>query len=209
MQVVCLIADIVESRDIVDRAAFQLRLEGGLQSLNGSVGAGLLSPYTITLGDEFQAVYVDFSTVLVDILTILRASYPQRIRFSLGRGELSTAVNRERALGMDGPAFHAARRQLEELKRRGETVIAVNCGAGTVDGLVRDGLLVLSRELGRWNLTALGAAEGLLRGRSIRDMAAAAGVKERMVYKSISQNGLRDYASFIVSLSRVLDGGER
>lgn len=209
MQVVCLIADIVDSRSIVDRAAFQQRLEDGLQALNATVGAGLLSPFTITLGDEFQAVYGDFSTVLVDILTILRSVYPQRIRFSLGKGALSTSVNRDRALGMDGPAFHAARRQLEELKRRGDTVIAVNRGAGPVDGLVRDGLLVLSRELGRWNRTALSAAEGLLRGRSIQAMAAEAGVKERMVYKSISQNGLRDYASFIGSLSRVLDGGER
>lgn len=206
MRVVCLIADIVESREIADRSEFQLRLEGLLESLNGSIGAGLLSPYTITLGDEFQAVYRDFSTVLVDIVAILRGTYPQRIRFSLGQGALSTEINRERALGMDGPAFHAARAQLEALKRRGETAVAVNCGEGPVDGLVRAGLSVLSRELGRWNRTALGAAEGLLRGQSIKEIAAGAGVKERMVYKSISQNGLRDYASLIKSLALVLDG---
>jgi hypothetical protein len=55
--VVAVIADIVESREIPDRAHFQRRLKQVLDEPNSRAVDSLLSPFTLRVGDEFQAVY--------------------------------------------------------------------------------------------------------------------------------------------------------
>ncbi|HPB66995.1 MAG TPA: SatD family protein [Spirochaetales bacterium] len=66
MKALCVIADLVDSRGIADRGRFQRGLKASLEALSSRRGARLLSPYTITLGDEFQALYRDSGTLLAD-----------------------------------------------------------------------------------------------------------------------------------------------
>lgn len=115
--VLALIADLAGSRQVPRRAALQRKLERTLADVSAG-HPGLASPYTLTLGDEFQAVYRDPGRVFVDILQILASIHPVKARFSLGVGELATAINPHQALGMDGPAFHRARATLGALKRQ-------------------------------------------------------------------------------------------
>ncbi|MFW5843405.1 MAG: SatD family protein [Spirochaetota bacterium] len=102
------IADIVDSRGIPDRPEFQRRLDALLGRMSNRSGKHLLSPFTITLGDNFQAVYGGFEAVLGDAVEIIAAVYPLRLRMALGHGPLSTDLNPTAALGMDGPCFAAA-----------------------------------------------------------------------------------------------------
>lgn len=55
MQYFCVIADLVDSRLLSDRREFQQLLKEKLKDVSAE-SSGLVSPYTITLGDEFQAV---------------------------------------------------------------------------------------------------------------------------------------------------------
>ena len=87
------IADIIASRDIADRAAVQRDLNEALGSLNRQTD-GLLSPYTITLGDEFQAVLSTAGRVFTDMLAIRAAVYPVRLRFAVSIGPMATPINR-------------------------------------------------------------------------------------------------------------------
>ncbi|MEX0623964.1 MAG: SatD family protein, partial [Saccharospirillum sp.] len=73
------IADIVASREIADRTAVQRDLKMELDRLNRQTD-DLLSPYTITLGDEFQAVLGTAGRVFTDMLAIRAAVYPVRLR---------------------------------------------------------------------------------------------------------------------------------
>lgn len=67
------------------RAALQRQLDGALQQLNQR-NAYLASPYTLTPGDEFQAVLNRADHLFHDICTLLAALHPQRIRFSMAAG---------------------------------------------------------------------------------------------------------------------------
>lgn len=114
--VFCVIGDLVASRKIVDRRALQIRLGRGLKQLSHD-RRDVISPYTITLGDEFQAVYRDPRRIFRDLFAIQHLIHPHRVRFAIGVGSLSTTLNRESAIGMDGPAFLSARDTLTELKQ--------------------------------------------------------------------------------------------
>ena len=55
MNYISLIGDIVNSRGIKSRDTFQKKLDSELKKINKE-NPNLLSPYTLTLGDEFQAM---------------------------------------------------------------------------------------------------------------------------------------------------------
>ena len=118
---ICVIGDVVGSRSLEseqERGELQIKLETCLAQLNQNQES-LVSPYTITLGDEFQVVLNDASQLFADFWLIQHAIFPIKIRFSIGTGGLSTQINTKQALGMDGPAFHAARFGINELRKKG------------------------------------------------------------------------------------------
>jgi hypothetical protein len=205
MNVVCLIADLVRSRDIEDRRNFQNELKRQLDELNATSSKHLLSPYTITLGDEFQAVYKDFMPVFTDISQIIWVVYPTRIRFSLSLDILSTDINPNESLGMDGPAFYSARAQLNELKSYEKTIIAVSTKENKNARLINKGLVMFSNEYETWNRTAVGCFISLMRDKNIKDMENIVNVKERMVYKAIANNHIKDYVDFLKLIPEFLD----
>lgn len=116
-QYLCVIGDLIESKKIRDRVAFQSKLKKAIRRINKR--GHPVSPWTLTLGDEFQAVFACEEGIWDDILSMMAAVWPTRIRFSLATGSLSTSVNHRQALAMDGPAFHVARANIETLKRKG------------------------------------------------------------------------------------------
>lgn len=104
--------------------------------------AALLSPYTITLGDEIQAVYARPWSVILDVITLQGEMLPHKMRFSIGVGAITTRINKVAAIGMDGPAFHMARAGIDELKSDGDTLLAVKA-EGNVDVDLEDSAVKL------------------------------------------------------------------
>ena len=120
MQYIALIGDIVDSKGQARRGDLQRTLAAELKRISERSKSKLASPYTITLGDEFQAVYKSADNVFLDIFSILAELAPgAEARFGIGVGELTTAINPKQALGMDGPAFHRARDAISILKKSG------------------------------------------------------------------------------------------
>jgi hypothetical protein len=148
-----LIADIEASRKIEgkEREDLQQRLEKILDALNEQAD-GLVSPYTITLGDEFQAVFDKADKVFVQILKIMAALHPVVVRFSLGVGEIATPINNEQAIGMDGPAFHEAREGIDILKESGNLInIRIEGEDNLTLKIVNGSLQLLSKQIRSWN----------------------------------------------------------
>ena len=116
MKIIVLIGDIIASKKIKDRFAVQKKLTNAFKKINSS-NKNIISPFTITLGDEFQAVYNSAESLFKDIWWINEAIYPVKIRYSIAVGEITTELNKAQAIGMDGPAFYYARKGLEDLKR--------------------------------------------------------------------------------------------
>lgn len=203
--VLAVIGDVVASRKIAARAEFDARLRAALERLNDG-RAGLLSPYTVTIGDEIQAVFARAGGVFHDALEVLAAIHPQGMRFAFGLGALSTPLNRERAIGMDGPAFHLARAGIERLKRSGERFTVAGEGLNA-PGLARAGLALASAHMRRWNATRLGALCGLGRGEAVKDTAARLGVSEQAIYKTIEAGDLEAVARLFGEVEALLDEG--
>ena len=118
-----MIGDLINSKKLPaeDRAAIQERLKALLNGVNENFSSFLVSPFLMTLGDEFQGVLTAAKPALeiIDFLGQNLLEFPIQIRYGIGIGELSTNINREQALGDDGPAYHYARQGIEHLKKDG------------------------------------------------------------------------------------------
>jgi hypothetical protein len=106
---------------------------------------------------------------------------------------------------MDGPAFYSARAQLNELKSYEKTIIAVSTKENKNARLINKGLVMFSNEYETWNRTAVGCFISLMRDKTIKDMENIVNVKERMVYKAIANNHIKDYVDFLKLIPEFLD----
>ncbi len=155
--------------------------------------SGLVSPYTITLGDEFQAVYRTTENIFSDLFRIIWEIWPQKIRISIGCGRIDTDINTKAALGMDGPAFHIARSTMMLLKKNTYTTLAVSGMHPSDNKLAEKILAVFSKDFKTWKRTSVGVFCRLMNKGTIPIISDELGVSDRMVYKVIASNKMREY----------------
>jgi hypothetical protein len=202
------VGDLVASRKIVERSAVQERLRACLKQLNSKKREGLVSPYTITLGDEFQAVFSAPDRIFRDALTVLIALYPVSVRFSCALGEISTAINTKQAIGMDGPAFHEARATIDRLKKR-KSLFAIASPDGSGVTLINQSLALVSHTIGKWPRSRLEILRGFSENRNVKQMARDLRVTDKAVYKSIDAGAIRTIVplleEIIAGLSLILE----
>lgn len=194
-----MIADVIGSRKLENREAVQSGLEALLERLN-ACREQMLSPYTITLGDEFQAVFEGADRVLPDVLAVMSALYPVKLRFALGLGSVSTPINTSRAIGMDGPAFYRARELLTGVKKQDLTIAVA--GLPEDDGLLDAAMGLFNHHLQKWRPNRLEVLRGLLRGRTVAEIAERLNITEQSVYKNIREGGLDPTIQLIHTLTR-------
>jgi len=202
MKYLVVIGDVVASRHLPVRAQFQRRMKQALQALNGRRKA-LASPYTLTLGDEFQAVYRDAGTAFADVFSLLAELAPAQARFALAVGEIVTPINPTQSIGMDGPAFHRARALLEGLKAK-RRLLGVT--RGTDDWrLAGSSLAVLSGQMEGWRPNRLKLFARLLAGESTADLAKRTGITTRAVNKNIYAADLDEWKLILDEITRLLN----
>lgn len=108
--------DLIASEDATTVRALHARFNAAIDWANRSGGAGVMSPLTITLGDEFQGV----AATLKGGLQLIRGLRARLLaddipcRFVLGAVRLETPVNPARAWNMMGQGLAASRRRLED-----------------------------------------------------------------------------------------------
>lgn len=113
---VAIIGDIKESKKIKNRNEVQAKLKKILDEINKFYAKDISSKFILTLGDEFQGLLCNGANAVYIISKIERKMYPIKIRFGVGIGEIITDIDREMAIGADGPGFHKAREAIEYLK---------------------------------------------------------------------------------------------
>ncbi len=202
MKYLVLIGDVLASRHLPERAQFQRRLKSALQGLNGRRKV-LASPYTLTLGDEFQAVYRDTQGVFADIFTLLAEVAPVRVRLAVAVGEIVTPINPRQSIGMDGPAFHRARARLERLKGEGRLLGIHDSGDGRWK-LPAATLAVLSGLMEGWRQTRLQLFAGMLVGTLVPELAKQTRITTRAVNKNIRAADLDEWKHIMDEISRLL-----
>lgn len=124
VEYLAIIGDIVDSRHLDNRSSVQSKLEAVLNEINFDYANSIQSKFLITLGDEFQGLLFLTKDAYSIANKILDEMYPVKIRFGIGHGKITTPI-KETAIGMDGPAFYAARQALESLKKSKESGLRI------------------------------------------------------------------------------------
>ncbi|MAL96509.1 MAG: hypothetical protein CME40_15660 [Haliea sp.] len=187
MSYLAIIGDICGSREVAGRGTLQLRLQQVLDELNELYGDALVSPFTITLGDEFQALLSNATPVWQMIATLQSQLFPVQVRFGIGVGNIDTAINSQAALGMDGPAFHRARDAIDVLKEQG--VLYRIGGVPDVD-LANHSLALVSHLQSQWKQTRFQVYQMYLAGLPVSDMAENLKISRTAIYKNINDGAL-------------------
>lgn len=113
-----IIGDIIHSKNLKDRHGIQMKLNHILNQINTEFEEDIAAKFIITLGDEFQGLLHSSGNILKIIDLIQFKLYPIRLRFGIGIGEIDTQIDRNMALGADGPAYHYARNMIQYLKMK-------------------------------------------------------------------------------------------
>jgi hypothetical protein len=149
-----LMGDVIGSSKLI---AHQLRKDFmALVSLcNQKLAHDIISPYTVTLGDEFQGIGTSLQAVIKTIFhmeeTILRNKLVFKIRYVAVLGDIDTPINRLKAHTMMGAGLTKARQILTD-KRRGQPRFRFDIPAPHTMTQLNRLFLVLDGLTGRWDI---------------------------------------------------------
>ncbi|MEO1255822.1 MAG: SatD family protein, partial [Bacteroidota bacterium] len=114
-----LMADVIHSGEEPSNELME-NFKSVVEKINSDFRSQLLSPFTITLGDEFQGIVSCVSSGVKVLIAfeeaILAKDRPFQLRYVFHEGEVDTAINPDRAHEMLGPGLTYARRALNDLK---------------------------------------------------------------------------------------------
>ena len=134
-----LIADVIDSKMVQERIDLQKQIEKTLQNMNKLFGDYLASRFTLTLGDEFQAL-LEVNAPVFQIIDTLRSELnPTQLRFGIGLGEIVTDIDPLQSVGADGPAYWNARAAINFVHQKndyGNTQIYFSSGKENQDFFV-------------------------------------------------------------------------
>lgn len=213
-RVLVVIGDLVKSRQVTDRSGLQTRFVNAIANCNASLD-DVLSPYTVTLGDEFQVVLASAARVFVDLTAIAAAllgapdttshdAASASIRFSLAVGELTTPLNPEQAIGMDGPAFHASRSGIEQLKRSGDSFTLSGIDPRS-DELCNSAFALISHAMTGWNSRRHWILAERMRKTDVATIAERVGISTAAVYKNLTQGGVDVVCRNLLAVGQIID----
>ena len=134
-----LIADVIDSKMVQERFDLQKQVEKTLQKMNELFGDYLASRFTLTLGDEFQALLKVDARIFQIIDTLRSELTPTQLRFGIGLGEIVTAIDPLQSVGADGPAYWNARAAINFVHQKndyGNTQIYFSSGKENKDFFV-------------------------------------------------------------------------
>ncbi|WP_396658865.1 SatD family protein [Microbacterium sp.] len=207
---VVVIADIVGSRKLADRAHAQREIDQALARVSSAL-PGAPSPLRPVVGDELQGIYPGLSTALAATL-LLRLTLPEGLdcRFGIGVGDIEEIPSSGGPLS-EGPAWWAARAaidQVEVLARRtmpdARTAVAAAEGSpaevaeavrlAAAAAFARDGLIAQMGDRARR------LAYGRCLGATQDELAAQEGITQSAVSQMLAASG----APALVESYRVL-----
>jgi hypothetical protein len=187
---IVVIGDIVHSKRLHNdlRKKTQESLEAVFSNIENESNA-LASPYIITLGDEFQAVYKSADDLFKHIWMIFAETRPVLVRISIGVSEISTKINTRHSLAMDGPAFHKAREQIDFMKQK-KHLLAISSDYERFNRLINSTFQIMETNFRTWNKNRFSVLHKYHSGSDVKQIAAEIGMSDVAVYKNINAGAL-------------------
>ncbi|MGL5276623.1 SatD family protein [Myroides sp.] len=154
MQHYILMADVIGSRT-TDQVILMKEFKFCVDYINNKYKSSLLSPLTITLGDEFQGVIKDANTAVEIIISIeeyiISKSINMKLRYVLHYGGIDTEINSEIAYEMLGEGLTEARSRLMNMKNDSYR-FEVDIKNEKLNNLLSNSFIVYQDLIDGWNI---------------------------------------------------------
>ncbi|WP_018344897.1 SatD family protein [Cytophaga aurantiaca] len=149
-----LMADIIESGK-KDSKQLMKDFKELVDEVNSTYVHGVLSPLTITLGDEFQCVLKDLPSS-IDIILYLEELKIHRkknfqLRYVLNQGNIETPINKEVAYGMLGTGLTEAREKLSEYKSTRHRFL-ISIENKVLQEMLMNAFIILENIIDKWDI---------------------------------------------------------
>lgn len=200
-----LMADIIKSRSH-DQAELSDAFKQLTVAVNGKYKDKMVSPITVTLGDEFQCV-LESSLHAVELIflieeTIFSLSSDIKLRYVLAKGAISSAINTEIGWGMMGEGLAHTRERLNSLKKSRKRF----CIDQTVHNheLLNDAFLIYEAIIDGWNIGRdypVIAAYTVTENRDYKDVARLMNKNPDQIWKKEKNLKIMEY----YSVKRIID----
>ncbi|MDJ0782402.1 MAG: SatD family protein [Desulfosarcinaceae bacterium] len=156
-----------------------------IAACNRALASEIRSPYTVTLGDEFQGIAVSLRAVLDAIFFLeerLLGGQPFKLRYAVVHGEIDTPINRRKAHTMMGPGLTRARKLLTD-KRRGQPRVRIDLTDRAVARQLERLFSVLDGITARWSADDAGLISDMIAIRHNAAVGARHGKNRSQIWK--------------------------
>lgn len=178
--------DIIGSSRYADLPRLRNEFIDLVETCNTAVSDGIRSPYTVTLGDEFQGVAVS----LIDALRALFFFEEQRLvrkldfrmRYVCLFGNIDTEINPEKAHGMMGKGLSKAREILND-KKPGSPRFKFLLEDESLSYCIGNLYIVLDGIIGRWKKKDWKLIIDMIFKKNNREVADLHGKNRDQIYK--------------------------
>lgn len=125
MSYIAMICDIKNSRNLNNRLEVQLQLIDVLKKCNEKFKDFIISPFIITIGDEWQGLLSEY-TSYNDIIEFFKENLSDNIKFytAIGYGKVSITNFELTVNQLDGEAFYLARKAIRYCKKHNLDLVA-------------------------------------------------------------------------------------
>jgi SatD family (SatD) len=151
-----IMADVINSSSYSD-IILQENIKKTVEFINKKFKKGILSPLTITLGDEFQGLVKSLKVGIQLIFDmeeyILKENLNFNLRFVFLKGKIGTPINTEIAYGMLGEGLSMARKSLADLKKSDER-FEIKTPKNAQSEAINEAFKVYQHILDKWESTS-------------------------------------------------------
>ncbi|MCS3554605.1 MULTISPECIES: SatD family protein [Sphingobacterium] len=148
-----LMSDVIGSGQ-KNQALLMQNFKETVSKINHDYENSLLSPLTITLGDEFQGLTKDLETALNIIIAleeeIIIQGFDFQLRYVLIYGDIETNINKRIAYEMLGEGLRDARYKLNSMKTNSQRFY-IQIGDINLDSLLNNTFLIFENIIDKWN----------------------------------------------------------
>ena len=123
--------------------------------INNKYKKNILSPLTITLGDEFQGVIKNLSNSIKIIVEleefIIKNNFPMKLRYVLYFGEIETEINSNIAYEMLGNGLTDSRRIINNMKEK-DSRFYIDIKEESKNSILNNGFNILQNIVDKWKI---------------------------------------------------------
>lgn len=205
-----LMADIVDSRK-ANQTLLINEFKNVVVFINNKWKASIISPLTITLGDEFQGIIKDMESCYKLVFDmeefIVENSLSIKLRYVMNYGIIETPINRNIAYEMLGNGLTQAREYLNKLKSSSNRFIVLSDNKGKTTAVINDLFLLYGSYIDSWKLSEYQMVSEFLKDKDYKVVANNLGMNKSSTWRRYKSLHIEEYnttRNLILTLNKML-----